>query len=121
MASRRLPAQVVLVLLLLLLLLQAGELAAAVADGQATAGVGAAQTGPGGRAARGRNVPRKELADYWPPIKWLLIVIFAPPVLYFFASIATDPTLPGIMKRAGQVLRERFTVYLGPTPKYKRR
>jgi hypothetical protein len=26
-----------------------------------------------------------------------------------------------IMKRAGQVLCERFTVYLGPTPKYKRR
>jgi hypothetical protein len=118
------PVPLLVVLGLVLVLLQASELTAAVAGspaGEAAAGAGAAQAGPGGRVARGRHIPRKELADYWPPIKWLLIVIFAPPVVYFFASIATDPTLPGIMKRAGQVLRERFTVYLGPTPKYKRR
>jgi len=63
----------------------------------------------------------KTLADYEPKIRWLLIAIFAPVLIYFFFNVARDPALPKILKEAGFAVRERFAMYLGPTPKYKRR
>lgn len=51
----------------------------------------------------------------------LAIGIFAPLLIWFIYSLARDPALPMIMKRAGFAIRDRFAMYLGPTPKYKRR
>ncbi len=73
------------------------------------------------KAGRGKKLTGRRIEDYWRPIKYLLMVVLFPPIAYFLFSLATDPSLPGLMKRVGVVARERFATHLGPTPKYKRR
>ncbi|GBG27619.1 Hypothetical Protein FCC1311_038422 [Hondaea fermentalgiana] len=63
----------------------------------------------------------KTLSDYEPKLRMLGIAIFAPLIVWFLYSLARDPALPAIMKRAGFAIRDRFAMQLGPAPKYKRR
>jgi hypothetical protein len=51
--------------------------------------------------------------DYANIIKWMLVALFGPMILYFFYSIASDPTLPSLLWRALQRLGNRMYGYLG--------
>jgi hypothetical protein len=51
--------------------------------------------------------------DYAKVIKWILVVLFGPMLVYFFYSIASDPMLPSLLWRAMQRLGNRMYGYLG--------
>lgn len=72
-------------------------------------------------ARRKKRNAQKQAAESILALQIVLVGLFAPLVIWFFYSIATDPALPGLMRQVGRNIKYRFSTFLGPAPKYKLR
>lgn len=63
----------------------------------------------------------RTLDEFKTLLKWLLIFIFGPVVIFFLYNIVMDPSFPGLMRELGSRIRNRVAARLGPKRKKKRR